>query len=65
MSELQLKVGDVVVLKTGSVKMNVQRIIPGVHRGDPPNGFIECAWMDGTEKKEDTFRKESLRISEP
>ncbi len=70
---IALKIGDVVMLKSGGPKMTVQRFL-----GDSPDvstkvqdealkiikgnkhGDIVCQWFDGNDSKNDIFPAESL-----
>ncbi len=53
-NEIELKAGDVVVLKTGGPKMTISSI---------GAGFAFCQWFDGTTLCEHTFKIEELRKS--
>jgi uncharacterized protein YodC (DUF2158 family) len=53
MAEQQLKVGDVVQLKSGGPAMTVSSITPG--------GAVECMWFDKkNERNFDTFPRDTL-----
>jgi len=53
MSDHDFKVGDVVRLKVGGPgRMLVQTLLSG--------GAIECMWMDGNKKYEESFKPELL-----
>ena len=51
-----LKVGDVVRLKSGGPKMTVEDIREG--------GDIYCCWFDDNAKKGDIFKREILKKTE-
>ncbi|MCB1764452.1 MAG: DUF2158 domain-containing protein [Candidatus Competibacteraceae bacterium] len=48
-----LKIGDVVMLKSGGPKMTVS---------DKEDNDVFCIWFDGDQKKRDTFPKDTVVI---
>ena len=52
----QLRVGDVVQLKSGGPEMTVSFILP--------TGKVFCVWFDQSEKREETFLPEVLQLTE-
>jgi uncharacterized protein YodC (DUF2158 family) len=56
---LELKVGDVVRLKSGSPKMTITEI--GKY-GYSEKEQVKCIWFDANKKCEDLFEKETLEI---
>ncbi|MFO8027350.1 MAG: DUF2158 domain-containing protein [Opitutales bacterium] len=48
----QFKVGDVVELKSGSVKMTIEEITDDLG--------VSCVWYDGTQPQRDAFPESTL-----
>ena len=62
----ELKIGDVVQLKSGGPVMTISNIGSYSHSGGPTNGAA-CEWFDGKENKKEVFdvrilKKESERF---
>ncbi len=73
----QLKMGDVVQLKSGGPKMTIQRIMGsdksnfGVKAADEflklsgyKDGDVICQWFEGNSLRDGTFKTESLNRAE-
>ena len=58
----KFKHGDIVVLKSGSPKMTVEKIIISSITKQP-NGIIKCAWFVGNEAHYAEFNSESLELA--
>jgi len=52
----QFKVGDVVVLKSGSPKMTVSALLD--------DNLIECMWFEGKNQQHGTFPSDTLKLYE-
>lgn len=57
MSNGDIKVGDVVMLKSGGPKMTVSAVGKGV--GDEPRAW--CDWFEGTKPQSSSFPATSLK----
>ena len=55
----ELKVGDIVRLKSGSGAMTVVKVGDETYRG-----HVQCKWSTGTDFKSDWFACESLELVE-
>lgn len=53
----EFKEGDIVTLKSGGPKMTVEFT-------ENDSKLVYCTWFDGTEKKEDSFFPDSIKIVE-
>lgn len=59
-----LRVGDVVQLKSGGPKMTIKEM--GKYgMGNTTHIEAKCAWFDGTKLKEELFEPESLKKVNP
>jgi uncharacterized protein YodC (DUF2158 family) len=56
---MDLKIGDVVRLKSGGPKMTIAEI------GDSDDKRVKCIWFDGNKKNEDIFEEAIIAIAEP
>ena len=54
----ELKVGDVVQLKSGGPEMTISDV-PGDGHSFAPDKYI-CVWFEGSNKKSDTFKGDML-----
>ena len=54
----QLKIGDVVILKSGGPPMTVHNIGDYTMKGLNPG--LLCVWFDGSKKMEDVFHPNSV-----
>ena len=64
--EKKFKIGDVVVLKSGSPSMTITSDKTGIdyHKGKVWYGNYECKWFDGDEMKEARFPQDALELDE-
>ena len=56
--ENQIKIGDVVTLKSGGPQMTVNKVI--IEVGEESK-FVMCLWFKGTTLKEGKFHTDSLQ----
>jgi uncharacterized protein YodC (DUF2158 family) len=55
---MDLKVGDVVKLKSGGPEMTIQEL-------DAVNGMVDCIWFDGKTQRRDEFSMETVQKAGP
>jgi uncharacterized protein YodC (DUF2158 family) len=51
---IELRVGDVVMLKSGGPLMTVKEVMPG--------GDVLCVWFDGPDRYGSVFKQDDLRL---
>jgi uncharacterized protein YodC (DUF2158 family) len=57
------KIGDTVVLKSGSPIMTVEKVRAAVDSGKiKTDASISCIWFDGTKKLDSSFPPDTLEI---
>ncbi len=57
------KIGDTVVLKSGSPIMTVEKVIAAINMGTiQTDASVRCIWFDGTKKLEGSFPPDTLEI---
>lgn len=63
--EQKFKIGDVVLLKSGSPEMTISNIKKVKSMSGPSvfKGFYECKWFEGNNVCKDDFHQDALEIS--
>ncbi len=56
----EFKVGDVVVLKSGSPAMTIEKFVWNPLKNEYYTDKVECTWFVGSELKRDVFKTNSL-----
>ena len=64
--EQKYKIGDIVMLKSGSPQMTISNDKTGTDfsRGKVWNGNYICTWFDGDEMKNGRFPQDALKLDE-
>jgi uncharacterized protein YodC (DUF2158 family) len=59
--EQKFKVGDVVILKSGGLKMTVEKL-PFTMKTNEYLGFVQCTWFLGEKLKRADFNQDMLKL---